>query len=440
MTKISNPSRAEPVEAHAPTSPRFRTIRSAYVVARRDFVAVIFSKTFLFFLLGPLFPVVVGGLAGGIGAQVASSVNNPQLGVAMSAADTDAFIAAHRTLRGRMAGDLPELVVLERVASGAAFDARAAMGQGRERLAAVVSGTLDRPHLTGTAERVERWQGVVATLAATAKAPSTLKFPPVATTTIATSAAKVRNGRLATAQAGQTVLFLLTMLLAGMVLSNLVEEKGNKIIEVLAAAIPMDALFLGKLFAMLGVSLVGISVWFAVGGAVIAIGGQALPTLPVPAVGWPLFFGLGFLYFAMAYLLLGSLFLGIGSMAATVREVQTLSMPVTMMQLLVFFFASFTVAQQGKPIELLAAIFPFSSPFAMLSRAAQSEALWPHAAALVWQALCVAAIIRLGASIFRRSVMKSGPSRGKAQRRPWFGRFRRRDAGTLVDTRVGLAG
>ena len=439
MNTVSNPAQPELVEGRAPTSPAFRTIRSAWVVARRDFVAVIYSKTFLFFLLGPLFPIVVGGLAGGIGAQVASSVNNPQLGVAMSAADTDAFIAAHRTLRGRMAGDLPELVVLERVPSGATFDARAAMGQGRERLAAVVSGTLDRPHLTGTAERVERWQGVVATLAATAKAPSTLKFPPVATTTIATSAAKLRNGRLATAQAGQTILFLLTMLLAGMVLSNLVEEKGNKIIEVLAAAIPMDALFLGKLFAMLGVSLVGISVWFAVGGAVIAIGGQALPTLPIPAVGWPLFFGLGFLYFAMAYLLLGSLFLGIGSMAATVREVQTLSMPVTMLQLLVFFFASFTVAQQGKPIELLAAIFPFSSPFAMLSRAAQSEALWPHAVALVWQALCVAAIIRLGASIFRRSVMKSGPSRGRAQRRGWLAPFRRKP-GTLVDTRVGLAG
>jgi ABC-2 type transport system permease protein len=417
-----------------------RTLRSAWVVARRDFVAVIFSKTFLFFLLGPLFPILVGGLAGGIGAQVASSVNNPQLGVAMPAADTAAFIGAAHILRGRMAGDLPELVVLDPGPDPAAFDPRAAMGEGRERLAAVVSGTLEHPRLTGTGERVERWKGVVATLAATAKNPTALRFPPVETTTIATSAAKLRNGRLATAQAGQTVLFLLTMLLAGMVLSNLVEEKGNKIIEVLAAAIPMDALFLGKLFAMLGVSLVGIAVWFAAGGAVIAIGGQALPTLPVPAVGWPLFFVLGFLYFAMAYLLLGSLFLGIGSMAATVREVQTLSMPVTMMQLLVFFFASFTVAQQGRPIELVAAIFPFSSPFAMLSRAAQSEALWPHLLALAWQAVCVAAIIRLGAGIFRRSVMKSGSSRGKPQRRSLFAVLRRRKAGTLVDTRVGLAG
>jgi ABC-2 type transport system permease protein len=60
---------------------------------------------------------------------------------------------------------------------------------------------------------------------------------------VATSAAKVKSGQVMTAQAGQVLLFLLTMLLAGMVLSNLVEEKANKIIEVLAASIPMDALF-----------------------------------------------------------------------------------------------------------------------------------------------------------------------------------------------------
>ena len=79
---------------------------------------------------------------------------------------------------------------------------------------------------------------------------------------------------------------LLTMLLAGMVLSNLVEEEANKIIEVLAAAIPMDAVFMGKLFAMLGVSFVGIAVWgaaagvfapLAPGGCVVMIGGQPDP-------------------------------------------------------------------------------------------------------------------------------------------------------------------
>lgn len=417
-----------------------RTIRSAWVVARRDFVAVIFSKTFLFFLLGPLFPIVVAGLAGGIGAQVQKSMDEPQIGLAMGAADNLAIIYARDRMVNRMGGRVPELIVVKDVAPSEEFDPESEMRKGRERLSAVLSGTLEHPRLTGTQERVDNWDGMIATLAAVARSPSSIEIPQVETRVLATSAAKVKTGRIATAQAGQTILFLLTMLLAGMVLSNLVEEKGNKIIEVLAAAIPMDALFLGKLFAMLGVSLVGIAVWFAAGGLVVAFGGQALPALPVPAVGWPLFFVLGFLYFAMAYLLLGSLFLGIGSMAATVREVQTLSMPVTMLQLLVFFFASFTVPQQGNWIELTATIIPFSSPFAMLSRAAQSEALWPHAIALLWQAICVAAIIKLGAGIFRRSVMKSGQSRGRPQRRSFFALFRRRDTGTLVDTRVGLAG
>ncbi|MDP3677378.1 MAG: ABC transporter permease [Novosphingobium sp.] len=417
-----------------------RTIRSAWVVARRDFVAVIYSKTFLFFLLGPLFPILVGGLAGGIGAQVQRSMDEPQIGLAMGAADNLAIGYARDRMVNRMGGRVPEFVKLRDVSPGDGFDPESEMRKGRERLSAVLSGTLEHPRLTGTQERVDNWDGMIATLAAVARSPSSLEIPEVETTILASSAAKVKTGRIATAQAGQTILFLLTMLLAGMVLSNLVEEKGNKIIEVLAAAIPMDALFLGKLFAMLGVSLVGIAVWFAAGGLVVAIGGQALPTLPVPAVGWPLFFVLGFLYFAMAYLLLGSLFLGIGSMAATVREVQTLSMPVTMLQLLVFFFAAFTVPQIGNWIELTATIIPFSSPFAMLSRAAQSEALWPHAIALVWQVVCVAAIIRLGAGIFRRSVMKSGQSRGRPQRRSLFALLRRRDARTLVDSRVGLAG
>ena len=232
-----------------------------------------------------------------------------------------------------------------------------------------------------------------------------------------------RHGRIVTAQAAQTLLFLLIMLLAGMVLSNLVEEKANKIIEILAAAIPMDAVFLGKLFAMLAVSLVGIAVWGTVIGTIIVLAGPAssisqfLHGLPTPGVGWPLFFIFGVVYFAMGYLLLGSIFLAIGSMAATVREVQTLSMPVTMMQLLVFFFASFALTQHGNPVELAAIAFPLSSPYAMLARAATDSALWPHALALAWQALAVAIFIKAGAALFRKRVMKSGPQGVKKRRK-----------------------
>jgi ABC-2 type transport system permease protein len=261
----------------------------------------------------------------------------------------------------------------------------------------------------------------VAVLAAEAQSAAPRAYPEVGLSPTAGGADPVdRVGRMRTAQSGQTLLFLLTMLLAGMVLSNLVEEKANKIIEVLAAAIPMDALFLGKLFAMLAVSFVGIAVWGGVGGAIMLAGGRSLAELTVPAVGWPLFIALGVIYFAMAYLLLGSVFLTIGSMASTVREVQTLSMPVTMLQLLVFFFASFAMSNPGSPLERAATLVPFSSPYAMLARAAEEPDLGQHLLAIGWQILWVALFIRFGARLFRTRVMKSGPA--GARRKRWFAR------------------
>ena len=401
---------------------RLPLLKAAYVVARRDFVAILFSRAFFFFLLGPLFPVAVGALAGGVGQRVDSATATPQLGIAMRAADTDAMLRAQQRLRSQLGRGIPEMTILSRLAEGETYDANAVLARREGNLAAVVTGSPSAPELTVT-EGWASWSGAVGLIAAEARGPPSI-FPEVRTETVATSGAREQRARLRTAQAGQLLLFLLTMLLAGMVLSNLVEEKANKVIEILAAAIPMDAVFLGKLFAMLAISLVGIALWATVIGGLIALAGFEglfsgaidLSNLPAPGVGWPGFLLLAIAYFAMGYLLLGSIFLAVGSLATTVREVQTLSMPVTMMQVLLFFFASMAVSESGKPIEWAAMAFPLSSPFAMLARAAQHEALWPHAVALAWQLLWVLLLIRLGAALFRKRVMKSGPQGAKRNR------------------------
>ena len=405
------------------TKSRLPLWRAALVVARRDFTAILFSRVFFFFLLGPLFPVIVGALAGGVGSALDSSAGEPEIGIAMSAEDNERLAAAFEVLRPQLGPWLPQLRELADVAPGQTYDARAFLERREGNIGAVVSGTLEAPLLTAPEGRIERLRGDVALLAATAMEASPSVFPPVRTDTVATSGASQKRARIATAQAGQTMLFLLIMLLAGMVLSNLVEEKANKIIEILAAAIPMDAVFMGKLFAMLGVSLVGLSVWGGVIGGVVALAdlqgslGFFDPSrLPEPGVGWPLFFVFGVAYFSMGYLLLGSLFLAIGSLATTVREVQTLSMPVTMAQVLLFFFASYAMARPGEPIEVLAIAFPLSSPFAMLARAALSEGLAIHLLALAWQGLWVLVAVRIGARLFRRRVMKSGPQPVKRNR------------------------
>ncbi|UYV16331.1 ABC transporter permease [Porphyrobacter sp. ULC335] len=403
-------------QTEATLRPRLSALEAAWVIARRDFVAVLFSRAFLFFLLGPLFPVIVGALAGSIGGEVQRDAVSLEVGLAMSAEDNAAMVTAGDRLRGQLGPALPLLRPIPEAAGDPAFDARAFMEARRGNYAAIMTGSLASPTLVGTPNQIARWQGPVGLVAGHARAAEPTAFPAIQAEPVTTSAASERSSRIQTAQIAQMLLFLLTMLLAGMVLSNLVEEKANKIIEILAAAIPMDAVFMGKLFAMLAVSFVGIAVWGSAAWLLWAAGGDAITqvtgfdpaNLPAPAVGWPLFVVLGIVYFAMAYLLLGALFLTIGSMATSVREVQTLSMPVTMLQLMVFFLAAYTIKQPGSGLEMAAIAFPLSSPFAMLARAAMEPELWTHAVALAWQGLAVLLIVKGGSMLFRKRVMKSG--------------------------------
>ena len=46
------------------TNGRLSTFAASLVIARRDFLAILLSRSFLFFLLGPLFTMMIGGLAG----------------------------------------------------------------------------------------------------------------------------------------------------------------------------------------------------------------------------------------------------------------------------------------------------------------------------------------------------------------------------------------
>ena len=75
-----------------------RFLRSAFVIARRDFAATVLSKAFIFFLLGPLFPVLLGGVFGGIGRSVATRTERPVIAVIGAAPMSQRFAAARADL------------------------------------------------------------------------------------------------------------------------------------------------------------------------------------------------------------------------------------------------------------------------------------------------------------------------------------------------------
>ncbi|MGK6324923.1 ABC transporter permease [Sphingomonas sp. DT-51] len=399
-------------------TPLRRYLRQTLTIARRDFVATVFTPIFLLFLFAPLFMASFGAV-GSLGAASATDSSAARTRLVVLLPTTEAAAVLQADARWRAADGHSSRPQLEprRIDDAPARQAAALIAT-RARdgdavdVAAVLYGTLDRPAVRYAAgERSSaRYLAVLARDAALTMRAGR-DGPRAATLTTVRTAAPSQGVRKTTGFFATFGIFFLTLFLSGQVVGTMAEERNNKVIEVLAAAVPLESVFLGKLVGMFGVALLFVGFW----GVVISQIGALLPgdlgagvgaLQPAVGAGWfALLFG-G--YFTMAYLLLGSVFLGVGAQAATMREIQMLSLPITIVQVAMFALSSAAVSHPDSWVATAAQLFPLSSPFAMAGRAASDATLWPHAAALAWQALWVAIFITVGARLFRRGVLQSG--------------------------------
>ncbi|MGN6058335.1 MAG: ABC transporter permease [Sphingomicrobium sp.] len=396
-----------------------RFLRGAWVIARRDFSATVLSKTFIFFLLAPLFPAAMGGVFGGIGARVANQTERPVVAIVAPRKEFERLASAREQLVAAMGDQAFVKIVGYSPENDLAAQQKRLLASKSPPVRAVMSGGLDHPRLVGALGSDPATVGQLKLLIANARDSTGEPAPDLPVTDVHTSSGSLAADRVTTAWIAQAGLFFLTLMLSTMVMSQLIEEKSNKVIEVIAAAIRIDAMFVGKLFAMLAASVFALVVWIAAGALLLQLvthGG--VRSLPTPAIGWPGFLVLAVVYFGMNYLLFGAAFLMIGAQASTAREVQTMSLPVTFAQMLIFAFAATAINGPDSALGLAAAAFPLSSPMTMIARAAEQAQWWPHLVAILWQAAWVALILRVGSQLFRRTVLKSGP------RLPWwrFGR------------------
>src|SRR5688500_10737562 len=124
-------------------------VRSAFVIARRDFTATVFSRAFLLFLVGPLFPVLMGVIFGTIGGATMSQAERPTIAVLASGAEFRALAAARERLE--RAAKPAVLIELRRVAPrGDPAEQRARLLESSSPpIIGVLEGGLSRPRLTG---------------------------------------------------------------------------------------------------------------------------------------------------------------------------------------------------------------------------------------------------------------------------------------------------
>lgn len=180
------------------------------------------------------------------------------------------------------------------------------------------------------------------------------------------------------------VLFYLAALLFGMTIANsVVEEKQNRVVEILAAAIPTRQLLIGK---VLGNTVLAVG-QVALISALAAIG--LVATGHTSVLGDIAGGGLWFLaFFLVGFVTLACLWAVVGALATRSEDIQSSSTPMTILVIAVFFvgaFASGTIAQ-------VAAYVPLLSTVAMPARVVAGDATW-------WQALLSLAVAALAAYV-----------------------------------------
>ena len=404
-----------------------RIVRQTLTIARRDFVATVFTPTFLLFLLSPVFTIGFG-LVGGMGARSVTEGSNAKTRiVAIVAPDQQAAMrSADVRLRAVFSRvDQPAVLTIMAPTTDPAAQARATFNGGKkDDTTAALYGDLTKPTILygGQGRADARYLGSLAeaTLRTDPAKAAQLSTP---TLTSIARAAPTDSGHKQAAFIAVFGIFFLTLLLAGQAVGTMMEERSNKVIEVLAAAVPLEAVFFGKLVGMFGSAILFVAFWATlisqIGGILPANYARAIGEIG-PAVGVPMFYLLFFAYFAMAYLLLGAVFLGAGAQASTPRELQMLSLPITVVQVAMFGLALSATGSPDSTRTWFVELFPLSSPYAMAAHAANKPELWPHAAALAWQALWVVIAITIGARAFRRGVLQSGS--GKVGWKSLFGR------------------
>ena len=392
------------------------TLNQIIVIARRDFMAVVATPTFLLFLLAPFFMLGISVASGFGGAYLAkSSVSKRQMVAIVTPADGAKLTANNDAVRKRLYGPDNGLAVLSVIAPEADVAAQQSKLFASKDIdvTAILRGPLNAPIITHQ-KGEDRSARFLATLSEeTLRAqrlggsPDTRLSDAKITEIVQNIPTKSRQQK--TGSGAVVVIFILTLMLASQAVGMMAEEKSNKVLEILAAAVPLEAVFFGKLIGLFGVALLFVAFW----GTLAAFGVSFIPaSLGLaafsPTIGLVPFVILGACYFTMAYMLLGAVFLGIGAQASTMREIQMLSLPITIIQMAMFGLASAAASNPDATIARFAEIFPFSSPFAMAARGATDPAIWPHVLALGWQALWVGLTIWFAARLFRAGVLNSG--------------------------------
>ena len=199
------------------------------------------------------------------------------------------------------------------------------------------------------------------------------------------------------------ILLLMMMILSsgGMLIRSLVEEKSNRLIEILVSSCSPDELLAGKVFGLSALGLVQVLIWLIIGAAL--VGTSAVPADVFRNI-IPVMF-----YFALGFIFYTSIFVGVGSIVTTEQEAQQITSYLSLIIIIPIVIAVPAIENPDSVLVHALSYIPFTIPAIMILRFNIGPVpLWE---VVVSSALMVASIylsVSIAAKVFKIGILSYG--------------------------------
>src|SRR5689334_691024 len=196
-----------------------------------------------------------------------------------------------------------------------------------------------------------------------------------------------------------------------MLLNNTIEEKSNRIIEVLLSSVTPGELMMGKLFGIAAVGLTMVGAWMVAlfgilswkSGGAGQIAGQLLTVLHSSNLV-PLFS----IYFLLGYLMYAAFILSVGSVCNTIKEAQSYMGVLTMIMMVPLLTMTFIPKDPNGALARILSWIPLYTPFTMMNRATADPPLFDLIGTFILLVATTLLALWIARKIFRDGIIRTG--------------------------------
>ena len=204
------------------------------------------------------------------------------------------------------------------------------------------------------------------------------------------------------------LLYFSLLMMGSMVMQAVIQEKSNRIVEVLLSSVTSKELMTGKILGAAITGVLQMSIWLI---PVILVASTTWFMLPPEAMIDVTFLQIAYLLFNffLGLLIFVGLFTMIGSIFENPQDAQSGMWPILMLVMIPFFISMSMIENPDNPIANIASMTPFSAIIVMPAKMALVDVpIWKVIFSTLVNIATVFAIFPIAGKIFRVGIMMSG--------------------------------